>query len=280
MAGLLVTAAAAALLWPVRRLRPFGRLRTASRIVDLRRWREAMPARAARRRSRGNAVKSGLAVMTAGLIAAAAAGPVAALLGACCAGITAAALRTKRLASATSQRRDAELETLSALAAELRSGRHPVAALNAVQAPSDDELERVLAAARATATLGGDVSASLRRGADSPALAKLAAAWQLSDECGAPLADLVTQVARDVQAIADLHRDAHIELTGARATGLVLAVLPLLGVALGAAIGTHPLQVLLHTPAGAVCALLGLAFELAGLAWIRRLTNGSRTCRQ
>lgn len=276
MVGLLFAAAAAALLWPVGRLRPF----VPSWVVALGVWRAAMSAPALGQRSPGTAIKTSLAVLTAGLLAAVAAGPVAALLATFCACVVAAALRAKRVAGASSQRRSAELEFLSALAAELRSGRHPAAALAAVHAPADDELATALAAARATAALGGDVSGSLRRSAGNSALAKLAAAWQLSEECGAPLADLVTQVARDVQAAVDLHRAAHLELTGARATGLVLTVLPLLGVALGAAMDAHPLHVLLHTPAGAVCAVLGLLFELAGLVWVRRLTNGARICRQ
>ncbi|MGB9376841.1 MAG: type II secretion system F family protein [Mycobacteriales bacterium] len=131
-----------------------------------------------------------------------------------------------------------------------------------------------LGTARAAAALGGDVSVALRGSGSRPALAKLAAGWRLSDDCGAPLADLVEQVAADVRADADVRRQTRIELTGARATGLVLAVLPLLGVGLGAAMGADPLRVLLHTPAGSVCAFVGIGFEAAGVAWVRRLTRG------
>ncbi len=220
----------------------------------------------------GPAGLAGLAAL-AGLVAA---GPVAAGLAAVCAGVVASGLRAARVAGAAAARRDAELEFLAALAAELRSGRHPVAALSAVQAPADAGLEEALVTARATAILGGDVSASMRRAGACSALSRLAAAWQLSEESGAPLADLVAQVATDVRSTVDLQRDIHIELTGARATGLVLALLPLLGVALGAAMGAQPLRVLLHTPAGAVCVAAGLAFELVGLVWVRRLTSGGR----
>lgn len=280
MVSLFLVGAAAVLLWPAGRPRTLGHLMTASRVVVLHGWLKAMPTLPVGNQPHRNVIETGLAVLTAGLLAAAMAGPVAALLAAVCAGIAASAVRAKRAAGVTSARRGAELEVLAGLGAELRSGRHPAAALSAVQTPADDELEVALSAARATARLGGDVSASLRRGGAGAALSKLAAAWQLSEECGAPLADMVAQVAGDVQAIVDLHRDAQIELTGARATGVVLAVLPLLGVALGAAMGAHPMHVLLHTPAGAVCGVGGLTFELAGLAWVRRLTNGTRRCRQ
>lgn len=223
-----------------------------------------------------DAVVTGAAVIAACGLAAVVAGPVAALFGAVGAVVGTSSLRRRRREAVAAARRSAELEILAAFAAELRSGRHPTAALSAVQAPAGPDLEPFLAAARATAALGGDVSAALRRCGAGAALSKLAAAWQLSEECGAPLAELVSQVAADVRATADLHRSVRVELTGARATGLVLAVLPLLGVALGAAMGARPLQVLLHTPAGAACAATGLAFELAGLAWVGRLTSDSR----
>jgi len=274
--ALLFIGAAVMLLFPAGRRPPFLSPTTPARVLMLRGW--------LRHRPRGKVIETGIVVLTVAVLAAITAGLVAALFAAVCAAITTSALRAKRAAGVASARRGAELEILAALAAELRSGRHPAAALNAIRTsvgtPADDDLEAALSAARATATLGGDVSASLRRSGASGALSKLAAAWQLSEECGAPLADLVTQVARDVRAIVELHRAAHVELTGARATGLVLAVLPLLGVALGAAMGAHPLRVLFHTPAGAVCAIGGLTFELAGLAWVRRLTNGTRSCRQ
>lgn len=275
--ALLVFGAALALLWPAGRPRALGSMLAPAIAAVSRRWLGA--GRVSLLGRRAGAGATGLVVVTSGLLAAAPAGPVAALLAVACGGIGASAVRAKRAESRASARRSAELEILAALSAELRSGRHLVAALNAVQTPADEALEAALSAARATAALGGDVSASLRRGG-SVALSKLAAAWQISEDCGAPLADMVVQVARDVKAIADLYRDAQIELTGARATGLVLAVLPLLGVGLGAAMGAHPVHVLLHTPAGAVCAGLGLMFELAGLAWIRRLTAGARNCPQ
>lgn len=224
------------------------------------------------------ALRSVLVVGACGVVVAGVAGPVAGLLATVCSAVLGEGLRARRAAAAALARRSAELELLSALAAELRAGRHPAAALAAVPAPADAGLESALAAARATAALGGDVGASLRRGATSSALAKLAAAWQLSEDCGAPLADLLAQVATDLRSTVELHRTADVELTGARATGLVLAVLPLLGVALGAAMGANPMKVLLHSSAGAGLVVAGLVFETAGLAWVRRLTNGARRC--
>lgn len=276
--ALLVLGAAAVLLWPDGRRRAFGRVLTSGLAGAL--WSRLDVLRVLPLGRRAGGVATGCLMAACGLLAAAGAGPVAALLAAVCVGIAASVLRATRTAGRASSRRHAELEILAALSAELRSGRHLVAALNAVPTPVDVDLEAALSAARATAALGGDVSASLRRSGAGTALPKLAAAWQISEDCGAPMADMVSQVACDVKAIADLHRAAQVELTGARATGIVLALLPLLGVGLGAAMGAHPWQVLLHTPAGALCAGAGLVFEVTGLAWIRRLTNGARSCPQ
>lgn len=279
-AAVALAGAAAALLAPAGLVRSRCGRWTPSRAAGQRRQQTRPSAVAVPGRPGGAAISAGVVVAAAGCLAAAAGGPVAALLAAVAVAVATVARRAARAARAASARRSAESELLAALAAELRSGRHPSAALAAVRSPADADLGLALAAARATAVLGGDVSASLRGGGTSATLLKLAAAWQLSETCGAPLADVVAQVASDVQSAADLHRNAHVELSGARATGLVLAALPLLGVALGTAMGADPIHVLLDTSAGAVCAAGGLSFELAGLAWLRRLTNSARRCRQ
>ncbi|MFD0824011.1 hypothetical protein ACFQ0D_38100, partial [Micromonospora zhanjiangensis] len=56
----------------------------------------------------------------------------------------------------------------------------------------------------------------------------------------------------------------------------LLAVLPSGGVALGYVIGADPVQVLLHTPVGAGCALGAVVLQVAGLAWTARLSGGGQ----
>jgi tight adherence protein B len=53
----------------------------------------------------------------------------------------------------------------------------------------------------------------------------------------------------------------------------VLAGLPLLGLAMGSGVGADPWQVLTTTGTGQVLLVAGVALELAGLAWTRRLVR-------
>jgi tight adherence protein B len=88
---------------------------------------------------------------------------------------------------------------------------------------------------------------------------------------GAPLADLLDRIEADARASDRVEAVAKAQRAGVHATALLLAGLPLAGIALGYAIGADPVHVLLHTPFGAGCALVALALQVAGLAWSTRL---------
>jgi tight adherence protein B len=64
-------------------------------------------------------------------------------------------------------------------------------------------------------------------------------------------------------------------LAAPRATAALLAGLPAVGLALGAAMGAGPVTVLLHDPAGQGALLVGVLLELAGLAWTGRIVRGA-----
>jgi len=199
------------------------------------------------------------------------AGPVAGVVAGTLTAVLVRRWQQGRRTAEAGRRGAAELELLSAFAAELRAGRQPGMAL-ALVAPSGPAGSR-LAEATAAAGLGGDVATALRHGApDSATFSRLAVAWEVSTRAGAPLADLVNRVEAEVRAGQEQRLKAEVELAGARATGGLLAGLPILGVILGQLMGAAPLHVLLHTPAGALCCAGGLTLELAGLAWVGRLT--------
>jgi tight adherence protein B len=63
-------------------------------------------------------------------------------------------------------------------------------------------------------------------------------------------------------------------LAGAWSTVVLLAVLPLVGLAMGWALGADPLGVLLHTAAGLVCLVVGGLLEAAGFCWAMRIVRG------
>ena len=63
------------------------------------------------------------------------------------------------------------------------------------------------------------------------------------------------------------------QLAGPRATAVLLALLPVFGLAMGNALGADPLAVLVGTPVGRGCLVLGLLLEVAGLLWTARITR-------
>ena len=107
---------------------------------------------------------------------------------------------------------------------------------------------------------------------DGRRLERLArAAVRLADRTGAPLAELLERVEADARAFDRGMAAAAAQAAGANATALLLAALPLGGVALGYGIGVDPLAVLLHTPVGAACALVAMGLQAGGLLWAERL---------
>ncbi len=137
-----------------------------------------------------------------------------------------------------------------------------------------DGLTPLLAAAR----FGGDVPGALRQVATAPGAAGLAGAaacWEVAVDGGAGLADGLDRVAAALRAERDQRDDLRAQLAGPRATAGMLALLPLFGVLLGVSLGADPLRVLLHTPAGLGCLLVGAALEWAGLAWTSRIVRAA-----
>lgn len=185
-----------------------------------------------------------LAVTVAGLCGVVLAGPVAGLAAGAYGGLGVRAALRRRAARAAADARARTVDTLCALAAELRAGLPPAAT-----GPAGIEDGRTAELARA--------------------------AWRLAEQTGAPLADLVERIEADIRAMDRAGASAAAQAAGARATAWLLAGLPLGGIALGYGIGVNPLDVLLHTPVGAGCAAGAIALQIAGLAWTDRLTRAS-----
>jgi tight adherence protein B len=101
-----------------------------------------------------------------------------------------------------------------------------------------------------------------------------AAVWRLAERTGAPAADLVERIEADARAADRAGASAAAQAAGAQATAMLLAALPLGGIGLGYSIGTDPLEILLHTRAGAACAVGAVLLQCAGLWWADRLVSG------
>ncbi|MFB7572885.1 type II secretion system F family protein [Streptomyces sp. NPDC056165] len=215
-----------------------------------------------------------------------AAGMVLAVLGASVLPVVAGAvgvplLRRTRLARAARRRQerraDAVIALCGALAGEVRAGRQPGEALLCAARDSGglgDAQAAVLAAAR----FGGDVPAALAAAARQPGaegLRGLAACWRVAVDQGAGLAAGLDRLEGALRVERDQRADLRAQLSGARATAVMLAGLPVLGLLLGTAMGADPLRVLLHTGAGLGCLVIGGVLEGAGLWWALRIVRGA-----
>ncbi len=183
--------------------------------------------------------------------------------------------RSHRLAG----ERGRALEALSLLAAELRAGRPPAPALAAAAEVAVDGSRAVLAAAAAAARTGGDVPAALLQpGSGVPRTWRdLATCWAVSADLGHGLAAGVDRLEGGLRAAEEQRREVDAELAGPRATAALLAALPVAGIGLAASLGADPLQVLLHTPVGLTCLVLGLTADLVGWVWTRALVSRALT---
>ena len=171
---------------------------------------------------------------------------------------------------------EASVDCVTALVAELRAGRSPPAALTTVAEHAAGVLRVPLAEAARAASLGGDVAAVLREGdSDSGELRRLAAAWQLSMSSGCSLAGVLDAVDADLRSRRQLRRLLRSLLSGPRATAGLLALLPALGLAMGASLGADPLHVLTATGPGQLALVAGVGLDVAGVLWTARLVRSA-----
>ncbi|MGW2745855.1 type II secretion system F family protein [Streptomyces sp. NPDC001450] len=190
-------------------------------------------------------------------------------------------LRRTRLARQAGRAREgraaAVIGLCGALAGEVRAGRQPAEAL--LRAARDSGgLGDAQAAVVAAARFGGDVPGALAVAARRPGaegLLGLAACWRVAVDQGAGLAAGLDRLDAALRAERDQRADLRAQLAGARATALLLAALPALGLLLGSAMGADPLRVLLHTGAGLGCLVAGAVFEGAGIWWAARIVRGA-----
>ena len=200
----------------------------------------------------------------AALIGAALSTPLVAALAGCCAALAARALLRHRRAAREADGLRALAEALGVLAAELDAGRPlPAAARTAVQACPDGDT-----AARLVGVLDLDAD----RQAGSAELERIRAAIRLSARTGCSLSAVVRALEDDLRARHRQVQDLRTATAGPRASAVVLAGLPVLGLLMGNGIGARPWAVLTTTAAGQVLLVGGVALEAAGIAWTGRLS--------
>ncbi|MFJ1595448.1 type II secretion system F family protein [Streptomyces sp. NPDC088261] len=184
-------------------------------------------------------------------------------------------LRARERARAAERRAGGVVALCGAAAGELRSGAQPIQALLAA-AVATGGLGEAEALVVAAARFGGEVPEALRQAAREPGregLAGLAACWRVAVDGGAGLAAGLDRLEAALRAEREQREGLRAQLAGAWSTVVVLALLPVLGLAMGSALGADPLRVLLHTPAGLGCLAVGGLLEGAGLWWAGRIVR-------
>jgi tight adherence protein B len=183
--------------------------------------------------------------------------------------------RAERRRRRLRERRIQVSEAIGLMSAELRGGILPQRVLTGLAA----EFDFLVPAAHA-ADLGGDVSAALRVAADQTGaelLGELAGAWLVAERAGAPLSRVLDRLEETARDDLEIEREVESGLAPARATGRLMAVLPVFGLALGSGMGGDPVAVLTGTLPGVLCLAAGCALACAGVAWVERIAAGAES---
>lgn len=262
----LVLVAAAMTVWPGPRVRDrLGSLRGA----------EPGRHRVWRRRLRGR----GGAVLAAGAVSGVAlawVGPGAAVAVLLLGTAVHVHVRSKQRTNTAVRTMARTAQALRAMAGDLRAGAHPAHAAQAAAQDADADVAAALEAMAMTARLGGEPEVGRAQEGETvgaTALNRLRTAWSLARRHGLPLADVVDAVHRDVDARARLAAQLQARMAGPRASALMLAGLPVLGLLLGQAMGAEPLTVLATTAVGQVLFTVGAALVLGGVYWTSAITG-------
>lgn len=162
-------------------------------------------------------------------------------------------------------------QACSVLATQVRIGQPPLVAVRSAAADCP-----VLRPAVTIVELGGDPAVAWRRQAAMPGhqgLTELARAWQLATRTGADMADALDKVADSLFEDEAVGLVVASEAAGPRASGKIMAVLPLAGIGLGYAIGGDPVRFLTGSPYGWGCLVLGTGLACLGVLWMERVAD-------
>lgn len=159
------------------------------------------------------------------------------------------------------------------LAREVRAGAAPVAAVLATAAAHPgcaaalSRLATTVVGRRGGPATPTGPAAAGRMDQQAEVVARLGSGWELSARYGVPWAGLIETVATDLADRQHAESVRNAQVAGPRVSGYVLAVMPALGILLGAGMGADPVHVLLDTGVGAVLLLVGSTLTCLGLAW-------------
>ncbi|MFC4908953.1 type II secretion system F family protein [Actinomadura gamaensis] len=169
------------------------------------------------------------------------------------------------------------VELCEGMAAELTAGKTPEEAFLTTTAVLPTAMAKALRAPppHQDPVAHLDHLAATQPGAES--LRLLAATWRLGAERGGTLATVLDGLATALRDEETQRQEIAVHLAAPRATARLLAVLPVLGLAMATALGTNPLPFLLTTPPGLACLTTALTLDAAGLWWTSHLATKAAT---
>ena len=128
--------------------------------------------------------------------------------------------------------------------------------------------------------INGDVATALEadaQRANLEVLADVALIYRVCARTGAPMTDSLMRLIHSVRDQQRRQRTLAQETASTKATAVVLAALPILGILMGLGLGLNPLTWFLHTTLGALCLVTGVGLEVLGWLWVRLLMRRAST---
>lgn len=161
-------------------------------------------------------------------------------------------------------------DTVQTLAVLLQAGAAPTAAWRHLSDVGDRTAAAIVSTVDRGATLVGAIEAQ------EGAWRDVSAAWEIANVVGAPLADVLRSIAGSLRDAATAADDVRIALAEPAGTARMLLWMPLAGLLLGFAFGFDTVGVIVGTPAGGACVVLGLLLVFAARLWTSRLLRRAR----
>lgn len=181
--------------------------------------------------------------------------------------------------STTDDPAEALADALEVVAAALRAGLSPAAALGLMAEATSwgaDECERI-AAVRLRIRVGGSTAAVWCRPTDSGSAAlsyrAVGSLWDLALRTGGPFAEAVDGIAAHLREEARLRGRLEGLAAGPRTSRRLLTALPLAGPALAVVVGADLTELYASSVPGAASVVIGVVLTVAGWSWSRRMVE-------
>lgn len=98
---------------------------------------------------------------------------------------------------------------------------------------------------------------------------------ELSLETGSPVTPAVNRLIKQINNEIELKQEINSELASTKATIVILAALPIIGLLLSSLLSTNSMNWLFFSPGGRGCLFIGILFNLLGVYWVKRIIRRS-----